>query len=317
MLFESISKQMEVDAAEKRSLIAESEKQKKILESDKKVSTMETARALEAQRRTEAESETQKQKFIMNSIAGGSGLLVVFAIFGFVFYKRKRDAEQKQKETKLHLNVSEMEMKALRSQMNPHFVFNALQSIQTFLIRNKSEDANHYLLKFSKLMRAVLENSLHSEVPLKDDMQALELYMQLESIRLKYPFTYAIHIAEDIDPETDTLPPLILQPFVENAIWHGLQYKSGPGHITIHISREHNVLKAVVEDNGIGRSIHNRVVPDVLLKKESLGMKLTEERLKVLNEVKKTNARFKIIDLFTSENQPSGTKVELSLPLMA
>ena len=210
-----------------------------------------------------------------------------------------------------------MEMKALRSQMNPHFVFNALQSIQTFLISNKSEDANHFLLKFSKLMRAVLENSLHSEVPLKDDMQALELYMQLESIRLKDPFTYSIIIDDDVDPDTDALPPLILQPFVENAIWHGLQYKKGPGHISIHISKENNVLKAIVEDNGIGRSMHSRVSRPNLLKKESLGMKLTEERLKVLNSVKKTSARFKIIDLFTTENVPSGTKVELSLPLVA
>ncbi|MEO5572373.1 MAG: tetratricopeptide repeat protein, partial [Bacteroidia bacterium] len=175
-----------------------------------------------------AKQELEKQKLLRNSIAGGAGVVVLSSIFSFFFYKRKRDAvekqqkaEQKQKETSLSLQVSETEMKALRSQMNPHFIFNALQSIQTFLLSNKSEDANTYLLKFSKLMRLVLENSQHSEVSLKEDMQALELYMQLESIRLAHPFTYDFHIDESVDVEETTIPPLILQPFVENAIWHG------------------------------------------------------------------------------------------------
>ena len=201
--------------------------------------------------------------------------------------------------------------------MNPHFIFNALQSIQTFLLGHKSEEANLYLLKFSKLMRAVLENSQHSEVPLEKDIQALELYMQLESIRLPLPFTYQFHIDKSVDVESDFLPPLILQPFVENAIWHGLQYKPEAGHINIFITKIDNALHATVEDNGVGRDMSKQVAQPMLMKKESLGMKLTEERLKVLNEVKKFNARFIITDLFTKDNQPSGTKVELSLPLLA
>jgi tetratricopeptide (TPR) repeat protein len=262
-------------------------------------------------------SEVQKQKLITYSTAGIGGVVILSSIFTFFFYKRKRDADQKQKETSLSLQVSETEMKALRSQMNPHFIFNALQSIQTFLLSHKSEEANLYLLKFSKLMRAVLENSQHSEVSLKEDLLALELYMQLESIRLTHPFTYQFHIDESVDTESDSIPPLILQPFVENAIWHGLQYKKEPGKIDIYISKKDNALYATVEDNGVGRDMSKQVAQPILLKKESIGLKLTEQRLKLFSEIKKIKAEFRIIDLFTNENKPAGTKVELSLPLVA
>jgi LPXTG-motif cell wall-anchored protein len=262
-------------------------------------------------------ADVEKQILLRNYTIVVAGILVLSSLLLFLFYKRKRDAEQKQKETFLSLQVSETEMKALRSQMNPHFIFNALQSIQTFLLSHKSEEANLYLLKFSKLMRAVLENSQYSEVPLKSDLQALELYMQLESIRLRHPFTYEFHIDKTVDIDSDFLPPLILQPFVENAIWHGLQHKSGAGHIDIFIAKQSNALHATVVDNGVGRNMSRQVAQPMLLKKESLGMKLTEERLKILNEVKNFKAHFKIIDLFTKDNQPSGTRVELSLPLVA
>jgi tetratricopeptide (TPR) repeat protein len=277
----------------------------------------DSLKTIQDKKDTFAKASIEKQKLIGKFIAGGSGIILLSSFFSFFFYKRKRDAEQKQKETSLSLQVSETEMKALRSQMNPHFIFNALQSIQTFLMSHKSEEANIYLLKFSKLMRLVLENSQHSEVSLKDDMQALELYMQLESIRLPHPFTYEFHIDESIDLENDTIPPLILQPFVENAIWHGLQYKEQSGHINIYIRKRDNALYATVEDNGVGRNMSKQVQPPMLIKKESLGMKLTEERLKILNELKKIKAEFKITDLFTKDNQPAGTKVELSLPLVA
>jgi sensor histidine kinase YesM len=137
--------------------------------------------------------------------------------------------------------------------------------------------------------------------------------MQLESIRLLHPFTYQFHIDDSIDIEETTIPPLILQPFVENAVWHGLQYKTEPGHIHIFLSKINNTLHAIVEDNGIGRDMHKQVNQPMLLKKESLGMKLTEERLKILNELKKIKAQFKITDLFTKENRPAGTRVELTL----
>jgi sensor histidine kinase YesM len=201
--------------------------------------------------------------------------------------------------------------------MNPHFIFNALQSIQTFLLSHKSEEANLYLLKFSKLMRAVMENSQYSEVPLRNDIEALELYMQLESIRLPHPFTYQFHIDESVDMENDLLPPLILQPFVENAIWHGLQYKLESGHINIYITKKNNSLFTTIEDNGIGRDMSKLVDQPLLMKKESIGMNLTRERLNILNKLKNINADFKISNILTTDSKPAGTRVELSLPLVA
>ena len=295
---------------EKQTIVSEAEKQRLLTEAEKKLAVTEADK-----KRVVAEAYAKEQRSARNFILAAATVLGLSSIFIFFFYKRKRDAEQKQKETALSLQVSETEMKALRSQMNPHFIFNALQSIQTFLISHQPDDANRYLLLFSRLMRLVLENSQHSEVSLKDDMEALELYMQLESIRLTHPFTYKFHIAPNINIEDDTIPPLILQPFVENAIWHGLQYKPGPGHIDIYISKKGSALHATVEDNGVGRDLSRKTAQPIFIKKESLGMKLTEERLSILNKLKNMKAYFTITDLFTTGNHPAGTKVELSLPL--
>lgn len=234
----------------------------------------------------------------------------------YVAYRRriKIITGREKEKTAINKSIAEMEMKALRSQMNPHFMFNSLQSIQTFLLQKNTEEANKYLIKFSKLMRIVLENSQYQDVPLKEDLKALELYMQLEALRLKYSFTYEIKLDESVDQESATIPPLILQPFVENAIWHGLQYKEETGHINIFIRKVNNTLVCTVEDNGIGRDLNKKVGQPMLLKKESLGMKLTEERLKILSELKKMKACFNITDLFNSENKSTGTRIEVSLP---
>ena len=257
-------------------------------------------------------ADLRRQKIIQNAIITGAAVLILFSFIIFMFYKRRRDAVQKQKETSLNLQVSETEMKALRSQMNPHFIFNALNSIQTFIMSHQPDDANDYLVKFSKLMRLILENSQYSEVSLKEDMKALELYMELESIRQAHPFSYEFHVDEQVDTEETNIPPLILQPFVENSIWHGFQNKKEPGKIDIFIARRNNMLFIAVEDNGTGRSA---VQDTVAIGKESLGLKLTQERLNLINQQMKTNAGFLIIDLFTKENIPSGTRVELLLPL--
>jgi two-component sensor histidine kinase len=245
-----------------------------------------------------------------------AGVIALSSIFIFNFYKRKRYAVQKQRETTLSLKVSETEMKALWSQMNPHFLFNALSSIQSFLMSNQPEDANNYLLKFKELVRRVLENSMLKEITLQDDLKTLELYMELENIRLDYPFTFQFHIGDKIDPEQVLIPPLILQPFVENAIWHGLQPKADAGgYICISIQQNDNNLLCIVEDNGVGRGNSKSKEKLTTFKKDSLGIKLTEERLKIINKQRNTKAYFNIIDLFTNENKPCGTRVELVLPL--
>ncbi|MEP7171001.1 MAG: histidine kinase, partial [Bacteroidota bacterium] len=250
-----------------------------------------------------AKAEISKQKIIRNSIAGGTGILVLSSIFSFLFYKRKREASFKNE-------VSEVEMKALRSQMNPHFIFNSLNSIKRYMANHDNKTAEDYLTKFASVMRMILENSEHKEVPLQQDLKALELYMQLESLRMKKKFNYEIKIDENIDQENTLIPPLILQPFVENSIWHGLAEKEGEGKITNSISKSGEMIECCVEDDGVGRVKSNASKPGYAqVEKKSLGMKITNARIDILNKIKKTKAGVELVDL------AEGMKVIVRLPL--
>src|SRR5205085_3446168 len=168
----------------------------------------------------------------------GSRILFIAAIASFIFYKRKRDAVEKQHEAEFKTEVSDTEMKALRAQMNPHFIFNSLNSISDYISKNNIPEADKFLSKFAKLMRLILENSERKEIPLQDDLKALELYMQLEALRMNNKFIHCIEVDKAIDASSTLVPPLILQPFVENSIWHGIANKEGKGKITITIKKE-------------------------------------------------------------------------------
>lgn len=312
-IFAETEKKIAVAEAKTKQVAAEADKEKTVTESNRKIAIAE-AEKKRNQSETDrkiilANAALEKQKLIRNSVMGGSGAIALIGVLGFANFRNKRKKEK----ALLSLQVLETEMKALRAQMNPHFIFNALGSIQTFLLSHKSEEANTYLLKFSKLMRAVLENSQHSEVPVKDDIEALELYMQLESIRLTHLFTYQFYIDDTIDMGNDTIPPLMLQPFVENAIWHGLQYKPGNGHIDVKVTRQGEYMLCTVQDNGVGRSFTKRIQNNSENNK-SLGLKITAERLAILNETKHTNASFEITDLYDNNKEPAGTLVTLKLP---
>ncbi len=256
------------------------------------------------------QSQIQQEKTTRYAILFGTGILVAGGILSFLFYQRKRNAVARQKEAEFKTEVAETEMKALRAQMNPHFLFNSLNSIGNFISKNKTEIATDYLTKFAKLMRLVLENSEKKEICLADDLKALELYMQLESLRLNQKFHYEIKTDPDIDMENTYVPPLLLQPFVENSIWHGIAHKDRTGKILIHILQREGMIKCVVEDNGIGRKqAEERNSRQVTTEKKSLGMKITMARINILNKVKNKSAGIQLIDLV------QGTRVELSLPL--
>lgn len=252
----------------------------------------------------------KQQRLEKNAIIGGTVLLLLGGIISFIFYKRKRDAVTKQNEAELKAAISDTEMKALRSQMNPHFIFNSLNSIGDYIAKHNTKVADEYLTKFAKLMRLILENSEQKEVPLSQDLKALELYMQLESLRMNNKFTYEVKVDDTIDAETTLVPPLILQPFVENSIWHGIAKKEGQGKIIISIKKEGDMINCMVEDDGIGRQGAAGITG---LKdntgRKSLGMKITKARIDIINKVKKTNAGVELTDLQT------GTRVEVKLPL--
>ena len=234
-----------------------------------------------------------------------TGLLIlgIASVFVFIFYKRRRDEEEKKHQAEFSSHVSDTELKALRAQMNPHFIFNALNSISNYISKNNLPAADEYLTKFANLMRSVLENSDLKTVSLEEDLKVLELYMQLESIRLNNKFTYKIILANDIDKENTMIPPLILQPFVENSIWHGIAHKEGKGEIIITIKKDGNIINCNVDDNGLGLKQTTQEA-----QRKSMGMKITRSRIEILNKIEKTNASVSLLSL------QQGTRAEVRLP---
>ncbi len=258
-----------------------------------------------------ASAEIKSESTIKKSIAWGSGILLSAALVSFIFYKKRRDAKQKQTEAEFKTEVADTEMKALRAQMNPHFIFNSLNSISDYIAKNDVPLADKYLSKFAKLMRMILENSEQKDVPLADDLKALELYMQLEALRMNNKFSYEIKVDDTIDKGNTMIPPLILQPFVENSIWHGIAKKEGPGKILIHIKKEgDDMINCMVEDDGVGRKQSALVkTTTAQTEKTSLGMKITQSRIDILNKIKNTKAAVQLSDL------AQGMRVEVKLPL--
>ncbi|WP_040253573.1 tetratricopeptide repeat protein [Psychroserpens mesophilus] len=259
------------------------------------------------QQETLANAEISRQKLIRNaSLLGGSGLALA-SIISFILYRRKRDAISQKKEAQFNTKVADTELKALRAQMNPHFIFNSLNSINEYVSKNDIESATNYLTKFSKLMRETLEKSTESEILLEEDIQILKTYMDIENKRTNNNFTYSIIIDDAINPENTLIPPMILQPFVENSIIHGLGSFKKNGHITISYKKNENMMICSVEDNGIGRKKSSELKANH--NKQSLGMTITKNRIDILNKKRNTNGSVNIID------KTDGTKIEIKLPL--
>ena len=241
--------------------------------------------------------------------------IIAFVFVIFIFYRQKRESYFRQKEAELAQQVAEVEMKVLRSQMNPHFIFNALNSVHHFMEKNDLKNAGEYLLKVSALMRRVLENSMHQTVSLEDDMKALILYIEIEQMRLQQSFQFAINIAEDIISESIYVPPLIIQPFIENSIWHGLKNRKENGFLSVNIFKKNEMLHYVIDDNG---ELNNQDQTNYLLndiRKKSLGINITKERLDVLNKTNNSNANFILSDKLDDQNNYLGKRVLLQLPL--
>lgn len=252
---------------------------------------------------TLAKAEIGKQKIIRNAIITISFIALLAGVFLFLGFRKRQKIKAEQKEILLKAEISETELKALRAQMNPHFIFNALNSIADYINKNDAKSADYYLGKFAKLMRGILENSEEKEIPLSEELKMLEFYMDLESLRFKNKFNYEVKIADDINPENVFIPPMILQPFVENSILHGLAKKDNEGRITIQIDKTENLLKCIIEDNGIGRKNPNENLG------KSYGVKLTRERIALFEKSKNSDSGVFYTDL------EAGTRVELRLPL--
>lgn len=233
--------------------------------------------------------------------------------------KARAEAEKKNIEMELlqaKQQQTEIEMRALRAQMNPHFIFNSLNSINKYILKNDHMNASRYLTRFAKLIRLILDNSNSKEVALSDELEALQLYIEMESLRFSNKFTYAVIVDEDVSVDTLQVPPLIIQPYVENAIWHGLLHKETGAHLAVSIKKTANyMLQCIVEDNGIGREKAREMKSKSANTNKSLGMKLTADRISMLNQNTSLNASIEIIDLNNASGEATGTKVILTIPI--
>jgi LytS/YehU family sensor histidine kinase len=223
--------------------------------------------------------------------------------------------EQEQQKADFNKKLSEMEMQALRAQMNPHFIFNSLNSINRFILKNEAEAASDYLSKFSRLIRLILQNSNAPTVTLENELEALGLYLEMEALRFDNKFTFRIHCDQEVETEYIEIPPLIIQPYVENAIWHGLMHKQEGGHINIEIGQNEAMLLCSIEDDGVGRKRAGELKSKSATKKKSLGMQITAHRLELLNQVQGKQTTVEIVDLVDPGGEPCGTRVVLQIPV--
>ncbi len=297
----AINLQDSIRSSEKREEIARLQMQ---YEFDKKAAV---TRAEHEKEQVVAQAEVQRQKFIKNgTLLGGSGL-IMGVLAGLLLYKRKRDAVALKNEAEYNTKIIDTELKALRSQMNPHFIFNSLNSINAFIAKNDKVAASDYLIKFAKLMRKTLENSEKKEIPIREDLELLGTYLEIESKRLDNKFTYEIILDKHIDPENTLVPPLLLQPFIENSIWHGIAPKDGPGHIILSVKKKEDMIVYTIEDDGVGRK--KNINTENSENDKSFGMKLTKSRIGIINKRKNSNGSVRLID------KKEGVRIEVELPL--
>jgi len=239
--------------------------------------------------------------FILLSIS-----LITFMIF-FIFRLRVNTIRKKVKIKRMLLDA---EKKALRAQMNPHFIFNALTSIQKFILTNNTEKADYYVRQFAKLIRLILETSKHTTIKLNNEISILNLYLELEKLRMSDKFDYEINVDENLNPDFVEIPSMLIQPIVENAVWHGVaNLQTRKGHIFINFSHKNNNIECIVEDNGTGR-LHDQklLVKDNF--KTSLGYSITQKRIELSQ---KEGANIQIEDLKDEHGNAIGTRVKINI----
>jgi len=230
-------------------------------------------------------------------------VILILTAIGFMLYRRI--SGQKLKQADLNRRMRELELTVIRTQMNPHFMYNCLNSIQNLVQKNQNEEAHLYLSKFASLVRQALNNSKKEEIALSNEIDSVREYIELEQLR--FGFDYAIELQNGIDPNDIFVPPMLLQPFVENAILHGLLLKKSDRMLKVQILKIHNKIILVIEDNGVGREAAGKIEQ----KGNGQGIRLCRDRLSLLS--KKTGIQYELTieDVVDENNQPSGTRVSI------
>lgn len=232
-------------------------------------------------------------------------VILVLTLSSFLVYRSSRE---KRKANML------LALKSLRSQMNPHFIFNSLNSVNSFIAQNDERKANKYLSDFAQLMRAVLENSKYEFVSLASEIDIISLYLKLEHFRFSDKFDYTLKIDDDIRGLEIEIPPMLIQPYIENAIWHGLRYKEEKGFLNVEVLRKNDYLLVTVSDNGIGRKHSQELKTKHQRESSSTGLRNTLGRLDIINEIYRTRFSVNIEDM--DKENATGTVVELKIPFI-
>lgn len=267
------------------------------LEQERELSQSRYDLALAEQKLIQESNKTQR--IIIYSLVFG---LLLTGLTAFFFYRSTR-------QQKLANNM--LALKSLRSQMNPHFIFNALNSVNSFIAKNDERSANRYLSEFSMLMRAVLENSEEDFIPISRELELLKLYVKLEHSRFPEKFDYQIKVDEQLALDEFLVPPMLLQPFIENAIWHGLRYKENKGSLEILLQQpEEDQLQITISDDGIGRRKSAELKTIHQKKQNSKGLGIINKRIAILNSMYKNKIAIAVSDLLPDQ---SGTKVVVTL----
>ncbi len=259
-----------------------------------------------------------------NALLIATAIALLLALLSFVLIyrtyqnkKRHLVLEEEKKISEYNQQLAELEIKSLRAQMNPHFLFNSLNSIRNYIIKNEPKIASNYLADFASLMRKILDASQQSKISLQEEVEMLTLYLDLELMRFSNRFTYSFHLDESIKDEDFDIPSMVIQPFVENAIWHGLLNKESDAHLNINFreieNNDYEILCEVI-DNGIGRK-QSEKFKNKLHKHKSKGIDITKERLKRLSKIPQ-NDSIQIIDLEDENGEALGTMVKIHLPIL-
>jgi hypothetical protein len=246
---------------------------------------------------------------------GFASLAILTVVIGLLLLRDSKH-RTKRRISEMNRKISELTQANLRQQMNPHFIFNTLNSIQYYMYQHDKLATNNYLTKFSSLMRKILENSHHTAIPLRDELDALNLYLELECLRFKDKFDFAINVDEEIDTLMFKVPTMLIQPYVENSICHGLMSREGKGSVTINMKLENRHIICTIEDNGIGREAAEELKKMKQTNHNSLGTQIASSRLDLVNSLYGTSLKTVYTDLKNDKGEPEGTRVEIHIPIM-
>ncbi len=292
-----LEKERELEAKlELNSSLNQQQQRMELLEKNEEInnSTIEILRA----------NETIAKKSVTNQRLVIYGLLIVVILLGIGGYLMYKNMQRKRVANQL------LALKSLRAQMNPHFIFNALNSVNHYISQKDERAANKYLSDFSRLMRAVLEHSQEDFITLDKELEIIKLYLSLEHNRFSEKFDYQLNIGENLDGDALKVPPMLVQPYVENAIWHGLRYRESKGLLTVNYQQKEGELQITIADNGIGRSRSQSLKTQNQKKNTSTGMNNIEDRVRIINNMYSTAISVNVEDL----KDDGGTRIKIKIP---